>query len=229
MAEEEAEWRGTIPPRRPWEQAALEREADAILSAAHERLRKSGAVKDNEGRRVWSLDAGFEEAVAPDVILGGTTVEHDEVDDLVASLEGILTPSERQIVQAIAEGSPSPGADDRAVWTEAIATLTGKTQNTVRVTWSNAKKKLINEWANEPEERERTVIHSSKEGNGHTLVIGSDPGWRPRRVDPQEAAEALRKHGENSFRNSDWNYERSLTEDGWQLGDDEFWSGVRLS
>lgn len=220
MAEEE--WRGAIPPRRPWEQAALEREADAILSAAHERLRKSGAIKDNEARRVWSLDSEFDEVAAPDVVLGGTAIEHDAVDDLMASLEDILTKSELQIVQMIAEGMPWGG------WTEAnrrLAENLGKTEKNIRVTWSHAKKKLINEWANEPEERERTVIHSSKEGNGHTLVIGSDPDWRPRRVDPQEAAEALRKHGENSFRNSDWNYQRSLTDDGWQLGDDDLWGG----
>lgn len=210
-----------LPPRSPAARYKWEREADRILGEAHERLGKDGAVWDAEGNRVWSLDqfengnGGFP---GPDVVLDESVF--DTVDGIVAvaALEAALSPAEIEIVTALAEGTRTGVYG----WTEPMAARFGKAPATIRQTWSAARKKLRRDWATEPERRERARLRSSTEGNGHTLFVGRPRSWG-RRVDPQDAAEALARH---ALRRSsrDWRYERSLTDDGWQLHDDNLWS-----
>ena len=208
--------------------AALERWADDILREAHSRLSKDGAVKDHTGVRVWSLDVRNAEEAGSDLILGGTVLAHDAVDDLIASLEvgTTLTRTELLVVQALAEGAPSPGQFE---WTSSIADMLGKTPVNIRNTWMHAKRKLISEWANEPEERKVTKLYHSIEGSGFNLISGAEKDWRMPVVDPVNAKEALAEYEANAYRDNDWNYERSLTDDGWQLGDDSLWADWRLA
>lgn len=214
----------TLVPEDWKTRASLERIADEILREAHERLGKDGAVWDNEGRRVWSLNVREDQDAGEDVILGGTALTFDHVDDLMASLQGVttLTRSELGVVQALAEGAPSPGQFE---WTQTVAEMLGKTPNNIRTIWDRAKKKLIAEWANEPQEREVRRVKHAIAGTGFNLISGQAMDWGyPTVTDHEDASLALKMHEELEHLDSDWNYEQSLTDDGWQLGDDALWS-----
>lgn len=213
-----------LPPRSQRARDKWEREADKILNEAFERLGKDGAVRDNEGRRVWSLDQEEDQDVfaGPDVILEDPSF--DPVDDLVnvASFVADLSKSEEEIVTALAEGAPVGVYG----WTESLATRFGKSLATVRQTWSTAKRKLKSTWAEQPQDRpERVRPRSGMTGNGETVFIGQPRSWGVR-IDPWDACQAMIGHELNPIKNSDWRYERSLTEDGWQLGDDNLWADL---
>ncbi len=214
--------RGGIVPSHWRARNALEREADEILKAAFARLGKTGAIKDNEARRVWSLDIRNDQDPGPDMILGEAQEKWDKVDHLMAFLseDAGLTVREQQIVQVIAEGTiwgAWRGSYDR------IAEMLGITTNNARSIWDRAKKKLLATWANEPEPWGRTLLKHSIEGGGFLLISGGPAEARYPKVDPNEAREAMFRYQENAWRDSDWQYERSLTDDGWQLGDDALW------
>jgi hypothetical protein len=92
------------------------------------------------------------------------------------------------------------------------------------VTWSHAKTKLKDEWAEEPDEIEdKPRLRSSYEGNGHRLFIGKPVNWGPR-ASAEDVWEAYNARGLSEVSDSDWSYSASLTEDGWQLGDDQVWA-----
>lgn len=210
-----------IPPRDAKARRALEREADALLEAGYQdRIQKTGRMYLGD-QHVWSLDQ-YGEAhgeVADQDLWLGVAPEYD-TESLVreAALDAGLTRSEIELVEAVADGAEVGPYG----WPKPLADRFRKSEANIRQTWSTGRKKLIKGWANEPEARERTSLRSSKEGNGHTLFIGH-PVTRGARVDLGDAAEAMVRHGENTFRNRDWRYQRSLTEDGWQLGDDNLW------
>lgn len=214
-----------LPPRSQRARDKWEREADKILSEAFSKLPNYSEVRDAQGRRVWSLDQyqdAYGDIGGPDLFLDDAKI--DPVDDLVnvASFVAGLTKSEEEIVTALAEGAPSGALG----WTEPLAARFGKTPNNVRSIWHRARTKLRKEWAEEPPERpERVRPRSGMTGNGETVFIGQPRSWGVR-IDPGDACQAMIAHELNPIRNSDWRYERSLTEDGWQLGDDNLWADL---
>ena len=215
--------RGRIVPSHWRSRNQLEREADEILKAAFKRLGKTGAVKDNEARRVWSLDIRDDQDPGPDLTLEDSGIRWDKVDHLMAVLreDTTLTGRELELVQVIAEGTiwgGWRGSYDR------VAALLGITHANARKIWERAKKKLLDQWANEPEPWGRTPLKHSIEGGGFLVINGTalaSPGTP--RVDPNEAREAMIRYEESAWRDTDWRHERSLTDDGWQLGDDSLW------
>lgn len=211
-----------MPPRSLQERGKWEREADKILGEAYGELSRGGSMTYLGGNHVWSLDQHEEGSGAipgPDMILEGDVL--DPVDEVVAvaSLVAGLSHAETQVVTALAEGARTGVLG----WTEPLAARFGKTPNTIRVTWSHAKRKLRREWATEPEpgpDRVRPV--SGWTGNGETVFIGQPRSWGVR-IAPAEAEAAMERYRACKTRNRDWHYERSLTDDGWQLGDDNLW------
>lgn len=212
-----------IPPSDAKARRALEREADALLETGYQdRLSKRGMMTyGTDSKRVWSLDQ-YAEAhgeVADQDLWLGVAPEYDTEGVVQSAVEDAgLTRSEAELVEAVADG-----AEVRVYgWSEPLADRFRKTPGHIRKTWSTARKKLVNHWANQPEPRLKTEVSSSQEGNGHTLFIGR-PVLRGARVDRSEVPEAMLRHAESARRNRDWRYQRSLTEDGWQLGDDNLW------
>lgn len=209
----------SIVPEDPAERRALEREANALLSGAHAERTADGRMRDNHGQRVISLNDEY----GLDVEALWLVTNLDQVETLMIELaEGTtLTSSERVVCQAIAEGCPVPPAYG---WADVVANLTGKSPANVRQTWKNARKKLIDEWANEPDERKRMRLRTAREGNGFNLIIGGEGSSSVPRIDPKEALFATLGHEVTKHLDRDWGYEPSLTDDGWQLGDDHLWS-----
>lgn len=209
-----------IPSKSPDGRRRLERGADEILRKAHSFITTEGRMQHDSGKRVLSLNPDILESEAPE---DWESWSEDVFDEFVSQVSWIaaLTPSETEIVQLIAQSTIQIGAYGGY---EAAALHLDKRINTVRVTWFNAKTKLLEHWAEEPEERApRQPLRSSIEGNGHTVFIGKPVNWGPM-VSPEDAAEAYRNRALNEISDSDWNYRASLTEDGWQLGDDHFWA-----
>lgn len=212
-----------MPPRSQKGRDKWEREADRILGEAHAQLGKDGAVWDAQGNRVWSLDQYQDmhgDVLAQDFGWDSITAG-DLADQTVAeaALVASLTPSETEVVSALAEGTSSGVYG----WTEPLAARFGWTPGAVRKHWSTARKKLRNCWALEPDPWVRTPLRSCQEGNGHTLFIGQPRSWG-RIVTAEDKAEALTLHRTSPIKDHDWRYERSLTDDGWQLWDDNLWS-----
>lgn len=211
-----------IPPGDAKARRALEREADALLEAGYQdRIQKTGRMNYLGGQHVWSLDQredGFGVEAGPDLWLG-VAPEYDTEAVVQSAVEDAgLTRSEAELVEAVADGA-EVGVYG---WSEPLADRFRKSEANIRQTWSTSKRKLIKHWGNQPEPRDRSVLRSSKEGNGHTLFIGV-PVLRGPRVNPAEVPEAMLRHAQGARRNRDWRYQRSLTEDGWQLGDDNLW------
>lgn len=216
---EEFEGRVFVPETEP-ERRRLERWADSILAEAHLRKTSDGRMRDNNGRRVMSLDDEY----GLEVSALWLSTNLDKVERLMVDLADTtsLTRAERDVCQAIAEGSALPPARG---WTDSVAEMLRKTPNAVWSAWHKAKKKLIDEWANEPEERTtKVILKSAREGTGHNLIIGRERPDRAPRVGLADKIVAWVGHLETKSLDRDWGYEPSLTDDGWQLHDDHFWS-----
>ena len=98
MEQPDDEDRGGIVPGHWRARNELEREADEILKAAFKRLGKTGDVRDNEGRRVRSLDQGLDGTlVAPDLVLNENSARWDKVDRLMAYFQDETTLTGREL------------------------------------------------------------------------------------------------------------------------------------
>lgn len=208
------------PPFAPDKRRRLELEADEILRKAHEQIRKHGRQQDADNRWVISLNPDILGVEIPDE---PETWPEDEFDKFIFVVQEVagLTDSETQIVRLVAQSSIQIGAYGGY---EAAALHLDKRIHTVRQTWSVAKKKLIQNWAEEPETHVKGPRpRSGEHGTGHRLFIGKPVDWGPI-VSPEDKAEAYRNRDLEGPPESDWNYAPSLTEDGWQLGDDHLWA-----
>lgn len=202
----------------------LDRQADRLLEGAYGRLRngakgKTGALRDANRRKVISL-IGYDQT-GPDVVLG-EPAERPDVSGLLDDLRGIagLTRSELAVVECLAEGDVVSVQG----WTAPVADRLGKSIDTIRVHWCNAKRKLVEHWAAAPEPRTRPVLRSDMVG--HTRVKLIDQGFPP--VFPylplDEIIPAIRAYVREEWRNKDWDETPSMTADGWQLWDDALWA-----
>lgn len=204
-------------------QTWLNRQADSTLKAAHARLGKTGTMRDNQNHLVGSLDYVEDAIAGPDLVLDDPTVRED-VSGLLADLYELcgLSHSEMAVVQAVVEGA-NQGTYG---WSDAVAARLDTTPNNVRVIWSRAKKKIKATWAIEPKERDVPKLRHSIEGSG-PYCGGEDRSWS-RAIDPTEAKDAMIRYEcreeTPGVRDDDWTYSYSLTEDGYQLGDDELWA-----
>lgn len=201
----------------------LERQADRLLEDAYGRLRqgrrgKTGAMLDADHRKIFSL-IGYDQT-GRDVILG-EPAERLDVSKLLDDLREVagLTRSELVVVECIAEG----GATRLYGWTDAVAQQLGKSPATIRMHWSNAKRKLLDAWAIEPKPHTRSDPRGPAEGTEVTPISSGLPPvfkWLPF----DEIVLAVRAHVREAWRNADWDETPSLTPDGWHLWDDALWA-----
>jgi hypothetical protein len=209
-----------IPSRSVDGTRRLERRADDILAKAHEKLLKDSRVRDADGRQALSFDP---EIFNPEIPKEPEIWSLDEFEIFVTTVAWIagLTPSETEVVRLIAQSSIQIGAYGGY---EAAALHLDKTINTIRVTWSHAKRKLRDNWAEEPGDPEPPPrLVSSKVGSGHKLITGGHMDVSPK-VTSEDRDEAYRNRDLEGCPESDWTYQSSLTEDGFQLGDDRLWA-----
>lgn len=208
----------SILPDDEKSRARLEQQADSILANAHARIARYSEVRDAQGRRLVSLDQGLEDKDLGDgMFVRASTVE--EVDAVMDSLEDAdLSRDEARVVRAVCEGEIIPGVKGGFDVSE---DLLGKTPVNARNRWARAKRKLSEHWA-EPVRDPYMRPHSSIEGTGHTVFIGQPRVWG-KRVDRMDAAEAMMRYHASEVSDSDWNFQSSMTPDGWQLDDDNYW------
>lgn len=119
-----------------------------------ERLGAGGENGNSAERRTLSLnhlagdDAEFIDYLEDETDYGELLEDdgHGEFVDEIRPIAG-LTPGESEIVRWIVSGNTMTGVD----YSERLALALGSTPGSVRVLWLKARRKLIENWADEPE------------------------------------------------------------------------------
>jgi hypothetical protein len=176
-----------------------ERQASLILRQAGFPLGTDSRMKDADSNWVTSLDQAFQD---PGYDQDLSAADEDSAEGLVHrfAVEAKLTKREVELATWIADNGTGYG------WTALAAEALDMSQDNVRTVFKRLRSKAPDMFA-EPEARERKGLISSREGNGHD-GLALDP--RARRRGQETASQP---------EDRDWQYESSLTPDGYPFDD----------